>query len=120
MPSRKQEKRRRKLRVHGPSADAVGAPPVRRKEPRPTAAPARGQRTRRAATVPSLRRSARKGALLAIFMAAIVIYTTRGSSPLSIAFGLAETLSLIVVFIFFDLWLARKVYKRVTGEEAPR
>jgi hypothetical protein len=122
MPSRKQEKRRRKLRVHGPSADAVGAPPVRRKEPRAAAAPARAQRQRsgRAATVPSLKRSARKGALLSIFMFAIVIVTTRGDSALSIAFGLAETLSLVVVFVFFDLWLARKVYKRVTGEEAPR
>jgi hypothetical protein len=122
MPSRKQEKRRRKLRVHGPSPDAVGTPPTGRKEPRPTAAPARGQRTRsgRAATVPSLKRSARKGALLSIFMFAIVIVTTRGDSALSVAFGLAETLSLVVVFVFFDLWLARKVYKRVTGEEAPR
>ena len=120
MPSRKQEKRRRKLRVHGPSADAVGAPPTGRKEPRPSAAPARGQRGKRAAAVPSLRRSARKGALLSVFMFAIVIVTTRGDGALSVAFGLAETLSLVVVFVFFDLWLARKVYKRVTGEEAPR
>jgi hypothetical protein len=120
MPNRKQEKRRRKLRVHGPSPDAVGAPPTGRKEPRPAAAPARRQRSGRATTVPSLKRSARKGALLAIFMFAIVIVTTRGDGALSVAFGLAETLSLVVVFVFFDLWLARKVYKRVTGEEAPR
>ena len=53
-------------------------------------------------------------------MFAIVIVTTRGNGALSVAFGLAETLSLVVVFVFFDLWLARKVYKRVTGEEAPR
>ena len=44
MPTRKQEKRRRKLRVHGPSADAVGAPPTGRKPPREDARRARTQR----------------------------------------------------------------------------
>ena len=47
MPTRKQEKRRRKLRVHGPSADAVGAPPTGRKPPREDAPAARTQRSGR-------------------------------------------------------------------------
>ena len=69
MPNRKQEKRRRKLRVHGPSTDAVGAPPTGRKEPRPRRASA-GARAALAArpAIPSLKRSARKGGFMAIFM----------------------------------------------------
>ncbi len=55
MPSQKQEKRRRKLRVHGPSADAVGAPPTGRKTPREDAAPREaGSAGRREPAVPSL------------------------------------------------------------------
>ena len=120
MPNRKQEKRRRKLRVHGPSSDAVGAPPVARKEPRPSAAPARGQRPRRELPVPTIKRSARKAAFFSIFMFGIIIVTSRGHGTSAIIVGLAEALGLAILFVFFDLWLARKVYKRVTGNEAPR
>jgi len=120
MPSKKQEKRRRKLRVHGPSADAVGAPPTGRKTPRADVAPAKGQRGRREPAVPSLRRSARKGAFMAIFMVAIVVVTTRSHGTGAVFIALAETVPLIFLFVAFDLWMARKVYKRVTGEEAPR
>ena len=120
MPSRKQEKRRRKLRVHGPSSDAVGAPPTGRKAPREDAAPARGQRGRREPAVPSLRRSARKGAFMAIFMVAIVVVTTRGHGTTATVIALLETLPLVFLFVIFDLWMARKVYKKVTGREAPR
>jgi hypothetical protein len=119
MPNRKQEKRRRKLRVHGPSTDAVGVPPTGRKEPRETP-PARGQRSRREPALPSLRRSARKGAFMAIFMVAIVVVTTRGHGTTSTIIALLETVPLVFLFVIFDLWMARKVYKRVTGEEAPR
>ena len=122
MPNKKQEKRRRKLRVHGPSSDAVGAPPAKRKEPRP-APPARGQRGQRSvrdAPIPSLRRSARKGAFMALFMVGIVYVTTRENGTTSMIIALAETIPLVFLFIWFDLWMARKVYKRVTGQEAPR
>ena len=66
MPTRKQEKRRRKLRVHGPSADAVGAPPTGRKPPREDAAAGAHPALRAAASrpCPSLKRSARKGAIM--------------------------------------------------------
>jgi ABC-type xylose transport system permease subunit len=122
MPNRKIEKRRRKLRVHGPSADAVGAPPSGRKTPRTAtaSAPARGQRSRRDLAVPSIKRSARKGGFMAIFMVGIVVVTTRSHGTGSVFIALAETIPLIFLFVFFDLWMARKVYKRVTGEEAPR
>ena len=118
MPSKKQEKRRRKLRVHGPSADAVGAPPTGRKEPRPTAAPS--SRSRRDPAIPSLRRSAKKGIFMGIFMIAIVVVTTRGHGTTAVLIALAETIPLVFLFVAFDLWMARKVYKRVTGKEAPR
>jgi hypothetical protein len=121
MPSRKREKRRRKLRVHGPSADAVGAPPTGRKAPREDAAPARGQRSsRREPAIPSLRRSARKGGFMAIFMVGIVVVTTRGHGTSAVIIALLETLPLVALFVVFDLWMARKVYKKVTGREAPR
>jgi hypothetical protein len=121
MPTRKQEKRRRKLRVHGPSADAVGAPPTGRKPPRSETAAARGgQRGRREPAVPSLRRSARKGAIMAVFMVGIVVVTTRGHGAAATAIALLETLPLVVLFVMFDLWMARKIYKRVMGVEAPR
>ena len=119
MPSRKQEKRRRKLRVHGPSADAVGAPPTGRKAPREDAAPRRGKSGREPA-VPSLRRSARKGALMGVFMIGIVVITTRSHGTTAVVIALLETLPLVVLFVIFDLWMARKVYKKVTGREAPR
>ena len=118
MPNRKVEKRRRKLRVHGPSADAVGAPPTGRKEPRPTAAPS--SRSRRDPAIPSLRRSAKKGIFMGIFMVGIVVVTTRSHGTGAVLIALAETVPLIFLFVIFDLWMARKVYKRVTGEEAPR
>ena len=121
MPSRKQEKRRRKLRVHGPSTDAVGAPPTGRKEPRPTETPpARGGRSGREPSVPSLKRSMRKGGFMGIFMVGIVVVTTRGRGTTSMVIALLETLPLIFLFVVFDLWMARKIYKRVTGREAPR
>jgi ABC-type xylose transport system permease subunit len=122
MPNKKIEKRRRKLRVHGPSTDAVGAPPTGRKPPRvaSTTAKPRGQRTRRELAVPSIRRSARKGGFMAIFMVAIVVVTTRSHGTGAVFIALAETVPLIFLFVAFDLWMARKVYKRVTGEEAPR
>jgi hypothetical protein len=121
MPSRKQEKRRRKLRVHGPSSDAVGAPPTGRKAPREdAAAPARGRGSRREPPVPTLRRSARKGALMAAFMVAIVVVTTRNNGAPAVVIALLETLPLVFLFVIFDLWMARKVYKKVTGREAPR
>ena len=34
--------------------------------------------------------------------------------------ALLETIPLVFLFVVFDLWMARKVYKRVTGREAPR
>ena len=125
MPNKKIEKRRRKLRVHGPSADAVGAPPTGRKPPRSggtttSTRAQRGQRTRRDLAVPSLKRSARKGGFMAIFMVAIVVVTTRSHGTGAVFIALAETIPLVFLFVAFDLWMARKVYKRVTGEEAPR
>ena len=83
MPTRKQEKRRRKLRVHGPSADAVGAPPTGRKPPREDAPAARTPaRGRREPAVPSLKRSARKGAIMGVFLVVVVFVTSRGhNSP---------------------------------------
>jgi hypothetical protein len=120
MANRKQDKRRRKLRVHGPSADAVGAPPTGRKDPRQAAAPARGQRSRREPAIPSLRRSIRKGGFMGIFMIGIVVVTTRSHGTTAILIALLETIPLVFLFVVFDLWMARKVYKRVTGNEAPR
>jgi hypothetical protein len=121
MPTRKQEKRRRKLRVHGPSADAVGAPPTGRKPPREDAPPARTQRTgRREPAVPSLKRSARKGAIMGVFLVVVVIVTSRGHSSPSPLVTLLELAPFIPLFVLFDLWMARKVYKKVTGREAPR
>ena len=120
MPTKKQEKRRRKLRVHGPSADAVGAPPTGRKEPRPTADAGADARARREPAVPSLKRSARKGGFMGLFMVAIVVVTTRGHGASAMAIALLETIPLVFLFVVFDLWMARKVYKRVTGREAPR
>ena len=81
MPTRKQEKRRRKLRVHGPSSDAVGAPPTGRKPPREEVA----RRRARSALAVASRPCPRSGAPLArarswaIFMVVIVVVTTRGS-----------------------------------------
>ena len=71
MPSRKQEKRRRKLRVHGPSSDAVGAPPTGRKQPRAAAATPVRTRSGREPAVPSLKRSIRKGGFMGLFMIGI-------------------------------------------------
>jgi hypothetical protein len=122
MPTRKQEKRRRKLRVHGPSADAVGAPPTGRKPPREDAVPAgRTQRSgRREPAIPSLKRSARKGAIMGIFLVVVVLITSRGHNAPSPLITLLELTPFIPLFVLFDLWMARKVYKKVTGREAPR
>ncbi|HEY3614911.1 MAG TPA: hypothetical protein VGK92_14455 [Gaiellales bacterium] len=123
MPNRKLEKRRRKLRVHGPSRDAVGAPPTGRKEPRPggaKATPARGQRARREPAIPSLKRSGRKAAFAGIFMVALLVVPAFKDGPLRIALAVAEGLAFTTVFLFFDLWFARWIYKRVTGNEPPR
>lgn len=121
MPTRKQEKRRRKLRVHGPSSDAVGAPPTGRKPPRDEVPAGRAQRTgRREPAVPSLRRSARKGAIMGLFLLVIVFVTSRGSNAPSPIITLLELLPFIPLFVLFDLWMARKVYKKVTGREPPR
>ena len=121
MPTRKQEKRRRKLRVHGPSTDAVGAPPTGRKAPREDAPPARAQRSgRREPAVPSLKRSARKGAIMGAFLIAVVLITSRGHNSPSPLVTLLELAPFIPLFVLFDLWMARKVYKKVTGREAPR
>ena len=57
---------------------------------------------------------------MAIFMVGIVVVTTRGHGTASMIIALLETVPLVVLFVFFDLWMARKVYKRVTGQEAPR
>jgi hypothetical protein len=121
MPTRKQEKRRRKLRVHGPSTDAVGAPPTGRKPPREDAPAARAPRAgRREPAIPSLKRSARKGAIMGIFLVVVVIVTSRGHNAPSPLITLLELAPFIPLFVLFDLWMARKVYKKVTGREAPR
>jgi hypothetical protein len=121
MPSRKQEKRRRKLRVHGPSSDAVGAPPTGRKPPREDAPAARAPRSgRREPAVPSLKRSARKGAIMGVFLVVVVIFTSRGHNAPSPLITVLELGPFIPLFVLFDLWMARKVYKKVTGREAPR
>jgi hypothetical protein len=124
MPTRKQEKRRRKLRVHGPSTDAVGAPPTGRKPARedaPEARTARSPRTgRREPAVPSLKRSARKGAIMGAFLIVVVLVTSRGHNSPSPLVTLLELAPFIPLFVLFDLWMARKVYKKVTGREAPR
>jgi hypothetical protein len=121
MPTRKQEKRRRKLRVHGPSADAVGAPPTGRKPPREDPPSARTQRSgRREPAIPSIKRSARKGAIMGAFLVAVVLFTSRGHNSPSPIITLLELLPFIPLFVIFDLWMARKVYKKVTGREAPR
>src|SRR4051794_6862604 len=113
MPTRKQEKRDRKRRVHGPSTDAVGAPPAGRKPPRESAPPA--QRSgRREPAVPSLKRSARKGAIMGVFLLVIVFVTSRGSNAPSPFITVLELLPFIPLFVLFDLWMARKVYKKVT------
>ena len=120
MPTRKQEKRRRKLRVHGPSADAVGAPPTGRKPAREDEPVARTRTGRREPAVPSLKRSARKGAIMGIFLLVVVFVTSRGHNSPSPIITLLELLPFIPLFVLFDLWMARKVYKKVTGREAPR
>ena len=70
--------------------------------------------------MPSLKRSLRKGGFMGIFMLGIVVVTTRGRGTGSMVIALLETIPLIFLFVAFDLWMARKVYKRVTGREAPR
>jgi hypothetical protein len=70
--------------------------------------------------VPSLKRSIRKGGFMGVFMLGIVVVTTRGRGTTSMVIALAETIPLVFLFVVFDLWMARKVYKRVTGREAPR
>ena len=57
---------------------------------------------------------------MAIFMVGIVVITTRGHGATATVIALLETLPLVFLFIMFDLWMARKVYKKVTGHEAPR
>ena len=121
MPTRKQEKRRRKLRVHGPSSDAVGAPPTGRKPPREDAP--RGPHAAHGASRagrPSLKRSARKGAIMGVFLLVVVFFTSRGHNSPSPLVTLLELTPFIPLFVLFDLWMARKVYKKVTGREAPR
>jgi hypothetical protein len=122
MPNRKIEKRRRKLRVHGPSSDAVGAPPTGRKAPRPnsTATPGRTPRARREPAIPSLKRSGRKAAFAGIFMVALLVVPAFSHGAVRVAIAIAEGLAFTTVFLFFDLWFARWIYKRVTGNEAPR
>jgi hypothetical protein len=121
MPTRKQEKRRRKLRVHGPSTDAVGAPSTGRKPPRDDEPAQRTQRSgRREPAIPSIKRSARKGAIMGVFLVVVVIFTSRGHNAPSPLITLLELAPFIPLFVLFDLWMARKVYKKVTGREAPR
>ena len=57
---------------------------------------------------------------MGVFMVGIVVVTTRGRGTTSMVIALLETIPLIFLFVVFDLWMARKVYKRVTGREAPR
>jgi hypothetical protein len=121
MPTRKQEKRRRKLRVHGPSTDAVGAPPTGRKPPREDAPAARTARAgRREPAVPSLKRSARKGGLMVLFLVVVLALTGRNESTGSLIGTAALFAVCVPLFVLLDLWMARKVYKKVTGREAPR
>ena len=40
--------------------------------------------------------------------------------PLRIALAVGEALLFTIAFLFFDLWFARWIYKRVTGNEPPR
>ena len=70
--------------------------------------------------VPSLKRSARKGAIMGLFLLVIVFVTSRGKNSPSPLITLVELLPFITLFVLFDLWMARKVYKKVTGREAPR
>ena len=122
MPTRKQEKRRRKLRVHGPSADAVGAPPTGRKPPRASTTPARAPRSARAARAAGAVAQAlgaqgrRSWRLHGRDRGRDDARPRRGARSL---IALAETIPLVFLFVVFDLWMARKVYKRVTGGEAP-
>jgi len=121
VPTKKQEKRRRKLRVHGPSTDAVGAPPTGRKPPRDAAPAARPTRSgRREPAIPTVKRSARKGAIMGAFLVVVVLVTSRGHHAPSPLVTLLELAPFIPLFVLFDLWMARKVYKKVTGREAPR
>ncbi len=119
---RSSEKRRRKLRVHGPSTDAVGAPPD---GPQASRARTHRQRGRRARAVAS-RRSRRSSApparerSWASFLVVVVLVTSRGHHAPSPLVTLLELAPFIPLFVLFDLWMARKVYKRVTGREAPR
>jgi hypothetical protein len=54
------------------------------------------------------------------FLVAVVLFTSRGHNSPSPIITLLELLPFIPLFVIFDLWMARKVYKKVTGREAPR
>ena len=69
--------------------------------------------------MPSLRRSARKGGFMAIFMVAIVVVTTRGNGATATAIALVETLPLVFLFVFFDLWMARGLQEGHGARSAP-
>jgi ABC-type xylose transport system permease subunit len=61
----------------------------------------------------------RKGALLAVLMLVVILVTSKSRGAVWYALTVFEVLVLLVLFVFLDLWVTRKVYKKVTGQDPP-
>ena len=114
MPTKRQEKRRRKLRIHGPSASSVGAPPAARPAVPKKPASTKAVRTRggRTPAVPSLQRSAKRAAGMFALMIALLAFTSKSKSFVTI--GLPPLIA-VALFLPLDLAVSRWVYRRVMG-----
>ena len=69
--------------------------------------------------MPSLS-AGRKGGFMGIFLLGIVFVTSRGNNAPSPSSPCSRLIPLIPLFVVFEIWMARKVYKKVTGREGPR
>ena len=117
MATKKQDKRRRKLRVHGPSASSVGAPPAARPAVSKAAAPKARGRARRTPAVPSLQRSMKRAGGMFGLMLVLLFVTAKNKT-----FGVIALPPLIAVaaFVPLDLFVSRWVYRRVMGADPPK
>ena len=112
MATKKQDKRRRKLRVHGPSASSVGAPPAARPAVEKAAAPRSRGRGGRTPAVPSLQRSMKRGGGMFGLMIVLLYFTAKTKTFAAIAL---PPLIAVAAFVPLDLWVSRWVYRRVMG-----
>ncbi len=112
MATKKQDKRRRKLRVHGPSASSVGAPPTVRPAVSKPATPRSRGRGGRTPAVPSLQRSMKRAGGMFGLMIVLLYFTAKQKTFAAIAL---PPLIAVAAFVPLDLFVSRWVYKRVMG-----